>query len=340
MLKLTENLPDLELCAKLLLEGNIAAIPTETVYGLAAVATDSKAVEKIFLAKGRPADNPLIIHIANITDAERYACPSADAYRLMERFFPGPLTLIMKKKDIVPNIVTAGLDSVAVRMPSHKIAHKIIELTGHALSAPSANISGRPSPTTAQHVIHDFENNEYVSAVVDGGSCRFGVESTVVSLVSEAPTLLRPGFITADELREVVPDLKIAEAVLKTLPENEKALSPGLKHKHYAPSAQTVCVRGGSEKATEYINNFIKAHNGRTTVICFNEEAEKFACKVIPYGAEKDSEAQAENLFAALRTADENGSDTIFIRLSSTEGVGLAVANRVLRACGFNVINV
>ncbi|MBO5037453.1 MAG: threonylcarbamoyl-AMP synthase [Clostridia bacterium] len=335
---LSTSTEDLEICSRLLKDGDIVAIPTETVYGLAANALDSKAVEKIFKAKGRPADNPLIVHISDIAAFEDLCVPTKEAYMLAEKFWPGPLTMILPKKPIVPTIVTAGLDSVAIRMPSHPTAKKIISLCGVPLAAPSANISGKPSPTRAEHVISDMKNNPFVAAVVSGGACECGVESTVVSLTGEHPCLLRPGAVTVEQLREVLPDLTVAQAVLQSLPETEKALSPGLKHKHYAPDAETVCLCGSTESAVRYIENH--KDGKKTVVICFDGEQSSFAdCETIAYGSPEKPETLAENVFDALRKADVSGCEKIYVRCAPPNGTALAVYNRLLRASNFCVIN-
>ena len=342
MQKLQSNAAGISIAAAELKKGNVVAIPTETVYGLAANALNPQAVAKIFKAKGRPSDNPLIIHISEVEDLERYAYPNKIAYELAEKFWPGPLTMILPKKSCIPVEVTAGLDTVAVRMPEHSVAREIISQCGLPLAAPSANISGKPSPTSAEHVIDDFGGNIYVEAVVDGGKCKCGVESTVISLCGDVPCLLRPGFITAEMLKAVIPNLKIAEAVLKELPNSEKALSPGLKHKHYAPKARTVCIKGLCENAIKYV-----AQDGKKekTVICFYGEEDKFEnCRVIPYGKADDFEELAENLFDALRQADKTDCEKIYVRIPEineklVNGVLLAVYNRLLRAASFTVID-
>ena len=226
---------------EILKNGGVVAIPTETVYGLAANALDEKAVARIFAAKGRPSDNPLIVHITDARDIEKYAYPNEKAYALAERFWPGPLTVILPKKDCIPNAVSAGLDTVAIRCPSHPVARAVIKAAGVPLAAPSANISGKPSATTAEHVLKDF--GESIDAIIDGGTCDCGVESTVITVAAEPPVLLRPGFVTPEQLRKLLPDLKIAEAVTKELPADAKALSPGMKHKHYAPKAEAFSER-------------------------------------------------------------------------------------------------
>lgn len=342
MQKLSNNSDGIKIAANELKHGNIVAIPTETVYGLAANALDSNAVEKIFKAKGRPSDNPLIVHIAEISDMEKYAEVTALAYTLAKKFWPGPLTMILPKKECIPKEVTANLQTVAIRMPQHETAREIIRECGFPIAAPSANISGRPSPTSAQHVEDDFKDNPFVTAVVDGGKCRCGVESTVLSLCGEVPCLLRPGFITAEMLKEIIPNLKIAEAVLNELPANETVLSPGLKHKHYSPIARTICIKGLSANAAKYVRS---DGNIKKTVICFHNEERLFEnCTIIPYGKESDFEELAENLFRALREADKTNSDKIYVRIpeideTSVNGVLLAVYNRLLRAANFTVID-
>jgi len=342
MQKLQSTAEGISVAADELKKGNVVAIPTETVYGLAANALDPEAVAKIFKAKGRPSDNPLIIHISDADDLAKYAFPNKIAYELAAKFWPGPLTMILPKKDCIPMAVTAGLDTVAVRMPEHPVAREIISKCGLPLAAPSANISGKPSPTSSEHVWDDFNGNAHVSAVVDGGKCKCGVESTVISLCGDVPCLLRPGFITAEMLREVIPNLKIAEAVLKELPSSEKALSPGLKHKHYAPKARTVCIKGLCENAVKYV---MKDGNKAKTVICFRGEEAYFEnCTVIPYGDHDNFEELAENLFDALRQADKTDCEKIYVRIPEIDenlvnGVLLAVYNRLLRAASFTVID-
>ncbi len=339
MLILSTTNEDLESCSRLLSNGDVVAIPTETVYGLAANALDADAVKKIFLAKGRPADNPLIIHISDINSFSDYCCPTETAYKLAERFWPGPFTMILPRKEIIPDIVTAGLQSVAVRMPSHPVAKKIIDFCGFPLAAPSANISGKPSPTRFEHVVNDMKDNPYVAAAVDGGACMCGVESTVVSLLDGHPCLLRPGAITVEQLRETIPDMAVASAVLHSLPENEKTLSPGLKHKHYAPDAETVCLRGSTESSLKYIRNHSEPDG--TTVICFNGEEPFFnGYTTIPYGTPEKPETLARNVFDALRRADSlENCKKIFVRCAPPDGQGLAVYNRLLRASDFRVID-
>lgn len=323
--------------ADILKNGGIVAIPTETVYGLAANAFDEKAVKKIFKAKGRPSDNPLIVHISSIEELDNIAYTNEKAYELVKRFWPGPLTIILPKKPIVPYIVTAGLETVAVRFPSHPIAKNLIEAAGVPLAAPSANLSGKPSGTMIKHIINDF--GDKIDGAIDGGECVCGVESTVVSLVSKPPVLLRPGFVTPEQLRQILPDLEIAPAVLQQMPENTPVLSPGLKHKHYAPKATAFCVTGETHKAAKYIN-INSFTNKNIAVICFDGEEKLFSAQtVMVYGKASEPEKMARNIFGLLRKTDDLKTDMIFIRTSLSDGIGLAVYNRLLRACNFNVID-
>lgn len=324
---------DIKAVGKLLRNGEIVAIPTETVYGLAANAYDGNAVRKIFEAKRRPCDNPLIVHIADISAANEFAEPNEMFYKLAEKFMPGPITLIIPKKDNLPDEVCAGLLSVAVRYPDHPTTQKIIKAAGVPLAAPSANLSGSPSPTTAKHVIDDFGDH---IPVLDAGKCRCGLESTVVSLLGGTPVLLRPGFITNEMLKKVLPNITIGQGVMEELGNNEKPLSPGLKHRHYAPKADTTGVRGKTENAVHFIN-----HNSgnNTIVICFDEEKNLYTAKTISYGRADNPEQLASNLFDALRKADAGHPENIFIRTPETDGIGLAVYNRLLRATGFHIID-
>lgn len=315
--------------------GKLAAIPTETVYGLAANALDEHAVVHIFEAKGRPADNPLIVHIADIDDMQKYAKINDAALRCAQTFWPGPFTMILPKRDCIPDIVSAGLDTVALRCPASKTARDIIRLSGCPLAAPSANISGKPSPTTAQHVYDDFADK--IEVIVNGGACAFGIESTVVTLAVSPPVLLRPGAITPEQLRTVLPDIQIADAVLHELPENAKVLSPGLKHKHYAPKAKTTCVTGTTAAFTEYVTARAVPD---TAVICFDEEAAQFSqLKTYPYGSEDHPEVMASKIFALLRQTDKDQIKRVFIHTKFSEDIGLAVYNRLLRACAFDIVD-
>ncbi|MBE6592963.1 MAG: threonylcarbamoyl-AMP synthase [Ruminococcaceae bacterium] len=321
-------------CAKIIKSGGLVAFPTETVYGLGADATDKTAAKKIYAAKGRPSDNPLIIHVARPEDAERYAYTCELYYRLAEAFMPGPLTVILKKRDIVPDEVTGGLDSVAVRCPSHAVARELIKAADVAIAAPSANLSGSPSPTCAEHVAGDMSGR--IDAIIDGGICEIGLESTIVKIDGESVTMLRPGGITVDALRCVCEHVEIASAVTEALGENERPLSPGMKYRHYAPSAQLVLLDGKDSDVTEFFLNAQKNEN--CALICYSEELSVLdGRKVIDVGARDDLASQAQRLFGALREADGFGADVIYAHLPKQEGLGLALYNRLIRAAAHTV---
>lgn len=322
---------------KLLNEGELVAIPTETVYGLAASSFDAKAVDKIFAAKMRPQDNPLISHIASIDMLGMVAdnVPS-QAFVLADAFWPGPLTLVLPKAKKLADNVCAGLESAAVRMPNHKVALAIIKQCGFPLAAPSANLSGSPSPTSADHVFSDL--NGKIKLIIDGGVCDVGVESTVVSLCGEKPVLLRPGGVSKEQLQNVLScEVIVANAVLNAVQSNEKVQSPGMKYKHYAPKAKVVLVKGSLES----FNNFVNSNLGEGVYrLCFNGEENTHASSYVCYGDKNDAYAQAHNIFAALRQLDTLNAQTVYVRCPSQDGVSLAVYNRLLRASAFNVIEV
>ena len=309
--------------------------PTETVYGLGADATCAESARKIYEAKGRPSDNPLIIHICEPHDAEPYAVTSALYYRLAEHFMPGPLTVIMPKKDTIPDTVTGGLDSVAVRCPSHPIARELIRLSGLPIAAPSANISGSPSPTCAAHVIEDM--NGKVDCIIDGGECEVGVESTIVKLTGEdSLVLLRPGAVTYDALCCVCSDVSVSDAVTHMLKENERPLSPGMKYRHYAPAKPLVLVDGSADARLAFFKEKQKSES--CVIICYDEQASELTEGTICIGAENDLETQAHRIFAALRESNGVDGERIYANLPSTEGYGLAIYNRLIRAAAHTVI--
>ena len=337
-LKLSNTPDNIIIAAGVLKNGGLVAIPTETDYGLAADALTGKAVAKIFEAKGRPADNPLIVHIANFEDIERFKLVREipeSAVKLAKSFWPGPLTIIMKKGDIIPDEVSAGLDTVAIRFPSHPSARAIISAANIPLAAPSANLSGSPSPTTAQHVLNDMDGR--IDAVFDGGACAVGVESTVLTLAEETPRLLRPGKVTLEELQEVLGEVRLDPAVLSKLKEGQKAASPGMKYKHYAPRANVILLKCSDD---EFISHVNRNSGGGVAALCCDEDTEKLNAKYISLGKRNDYEAHAHRLFDSLRRIDGYGDiHTVYTRLPSTDGVGLAVYNRLIRAAGFEVID-
>lgn len=318
--------------ADILQNGGIVAIPTETVYGLAASAYDQEAINKIFSAKGRPQDNPLIVHIADMDMLSLIACDIPKvAFECAERFWPGPFTMVLKRAGKIAPCVSAGLDTVAIRMPSDPIALDIIRQSGLPLAAPSANISGRPSPTTAAHVVTDLDGK--ADAIVMAGECGFGVESTVVSLISETPRLLRPGAVTVEQLQEIIPDIIVDKAVLAKPESGEKVASPGMKYKHYAPVTQTFLVEGESDKFIEFVNS-----KTNSAAVCFLEESDKIKIPVLCYGTGNDELTLAHQVFSALREVDNLNVGTAYVHAPSKNGVGLAVYNRLLRAAAFRVI--
>ena len=337
---LTSSDEDIALAGRLLADGELVGIPTETVYGLAANALDGHAVANIFKAKGRPADNPLIVHISKLEQlAPLVREIPEDAISLAAEYWPGPLTMIMPASDIIPREVTAGLDTVAVRFPSHEVARRIIDAAGVPLAAPSANTSGKPSPTTAAHVMHDMDGR--IAAVVDGGECSFGVESTVLTLCGEHPVLLRPGAVTPEMIRAVTGSLEINHAVLEQMDEGETAASPGMKYKHYATDTDIRLILGSFEKYLEYCRDNADPD---CWAMCFAGEGERICSalganmKYIEYGREDDLLSQARDVFGALRQLDELGAKRAFVRCCEPEGVGLAVYNRLIRSAGFNVV--
>ena len=320
--------------AEIIKHGGLVAFPTETVYGLGADATDEAAAKKIYEAKGRPSDNPLIIHVSRPEDAERYAHTSELYYRLAKAFMPGPLTVILPKKETIPPSVTGGLDSVAVRCPSHPIATALIEAAETAIAAPSANLSGSPSPTCAEHVISDLTDR--VDMIIDGGESEIGLESTIVKLEGDSATLLRPGAITYDALLCVCERVDIAPAVTEKLGENERPLSPGMKYRHYAPSAPLVLLDGSDEDTLEYMMKMQREQ--KCTIICYDEEVPFLADDmVISIGARDDLAVQASSLFASLRLADKFSADIIYAHLPPQHGIGLALYNRMIRAAAHTI---
>ena len=329
--------PDTALvAADILKNGGLVAIPTETVYGLGANGLDEAAVAKIFEAKGRPQDNPLILHVADAADMEKFchSIPKA-AYALADAFWPGPLTLVLPARDTVPKRTTAGLSTVAVRCPDCDITRSIIRLAGVPVAAPSANISGKPSTTTAQHVLHDHDGR--IDAIVDGGSCRVGVESTIVDLTEERPRLLRPGGITPEQLLEVLGDLVIDKAVTARIDKDAVVKAPGMKYRHYAPSEPVVIVAGSREKAAQYIHRHFTPGD---RVLCFEEELPLYAdCAPLSYGKEADVQTLSAGLFSALRELDDPAIHQVYARCPEGGGIAYAVQNRLKKAAAFHIVD-
>ena len=321
-------------CARLIKCGEIVGMPTETVYGLAANAFDESAVRKIFAAKGRPADNPLIVHISDIDMIKTLSTDIPElAWKLAESFWPGPLTMVLPKTNKIPTVTSGGLDTVGIRMPKSPVARELIRACMLPLAAPSANISGRPSTTSALHVLNDL--NGLIPAVLDGGECEVGVESTVISFESDGVRILRPGIITADELMSVAHNVFIDNGVLNEVSSDIKAASPGMKYKHYSPKAKVVLVDGSLESFIEYAKENASED---TFLMCFDGDEIPDDFNAVYYG--KNSREQANRLFKVLRELDELNAKTVFARVPEKSGEGLAVYNRILRAAAFEIVRV
>ena len=321
----------------LLASGQVVGIPTETVYGLGANALDGAAVRQIFAAKGRPADNPLIVHIADFDQIYSLTAHVPDAaIQLAEAYWPGPMTIILPKAACIPNEVSAGLHTVGIRLPSHSVARAVIRAAGVPIAAPSANLSGRPSTPTAAHVMEDMDGK--IAAVVDGGSCAVGVESTVISLAGDIPRLLRPGGISLEQLEAVLGTVEVDRAIREQIGNDVKVSAPGMKYRHYAPHAPVTAVCGDPERGADYIHTHLTPNSG---VICFDEFATRFPSHIVhTIGRSDDPAAQARAIFDALRAFDPTDVSSIWAQCPDDSGIGLAVANRLKKAAGFHVIEV
>lgn len=322
---------DIAEAGKMIAQGKLVAFPTETVYGLGADALNDEAVHNIYRAKGRPSDNPLIVHIAekeDIVPLVKEVTPKAKA--LIDAFFPAPLTIILNKSDKVGKVVSGGLDTVAVRMPKNEIARKLIKASGCPIAAPSANTSGLPSPTRVKYVIDDMMGK--IDGIIDGGDCEYGVESTVITLATDVPTLLRPGAITKEMIEAVIGEITVAPAVLEGMKNDEVAASPGMKYKHYAPKAKVVIVNADKKEYEKFVN----AQKG-VFALCFDDD--EVTIPKVTFGKENDDLSQAKELFDALRELDEIGAKKVYARIPHKDGVGMAVYNRLIRAAAFCIID-
>jgi L-threonylcarbamoyladenylate synthase len=345
VLKVNSREPDIDkvrVAADIIREGGLVAFPTETVYGLGADALNSKAVLALFEAKKRPLDNPPIIHVENVSDVYRLAKQvSPKAERLMREFWPGPLTLVFKRSETVPEVTVAGLDTIAIRMPQHKVALALIRESDRPIAAPSANLAGRPSPTSAKHVFDDL--NGRIDAILDGGPTRIGVESTVLDLSVDPPQVLRPGGTPLETLRKVVGDVKLHPFVVadKELP-IEKTRSPGMKHKHYAPNAKVIIVEGAISAVIAKVKELADAYGlkgVKVGVLATDETIGAYRADVVKsLGSRFNLAVIAQNLFRLLREFDAEGVDVIIAEGVPTEGLGLAVMNRLRKASGYNIV--
>ena len=336
LLKVNED--SIALGAKLIREGELVGFPTETVYGLGANALDAEAVVKIFEAKGRPQDNPLITHVSCVEEIPPLvrAIPAA-AKKLMEAFWPGPMTLILPKADCIPNAVSAGLDTVGIRLPSNADARALIRAAGRPIAAPSANRSGRPSPTTALHVLEDMDGR--IPLILDGGACQVGVESSVIDATGDVPVILRPGGITPEMVERVLGHVRVDEHVMSPLREGDVARSPGMKYKHYAPKAKAIIFSGAPEHVVAAICKRYdeQTAKGERVAILGLDEHHYGGRTFLSLGNEKRPQEAAARLFAALRELDERGDTVALCEAVDTAGIGLAVMNRMGRAAAFDI---
>lgn len=329
--------------AKLIAQGELVAFPTETVYGLGADALRPEASGKIYAAKGRPSDNPLIVHIADFSDMERVAREIPDSARkLAEAFWPGPLTMVVWKSEAVPSTTTGGMETVAVRMPNHPIALELIRQSGCLIAAPSANTSGRPSPTEASHVVEDLKGK--IAMVVDGGPVGIGIESTIIDLTEKVPMVLRPGYITPEMLASVLGEEVIIDPGIIDMDDTRKPKAPGMKYKHYAPKANMIIVDGQEEKVVEKINSLVgeaKGKSQKVAVIATEETMSRYKADVVLcIGKRKDEDSIAQHLYKILRDCDELEIDLIYSESFATPRIGQAIMNRLLKAAGHQVIPV
>lgn len=341
VIKIDRDHPDMsafEKAGRILKEGGLVAFPTETVYGLGADALDEEASRKIYEAKGRPSDNPLIVHIARMEDLEKIVKKvPEEAVKLAQRYWPGPMTLIMEKSECVPYGTTGGLDTVAVRMPSDPVARELILQGGGYVAAPSANTSGRPSPTTARHVYEDMEGK--IPLILDGGPVEIGLESTIVDLTERIPTILRPGYITLEMVREVLGEVQMDKGLISS-DSSIRPKAPGMKYRHYAPKADLKIVEGPMEKVIAYINEKA-SEKKRPGIICTEETRSRYLYGDVKcIGSRTDENAIASHLFAILREFDEDGVDTIYSESFESPGLGQAIMNRLLKAAGHQRVDV
>ena len=328
--------------ADIIKSGGLVAFPTETVYGLGGDGLNPEASMKIYAAKGRPSDNPLILHISDISQLSTLVSEIPEnAKRLASEFWPGPLTMILKKSNIVPKETSGGLDTVAIRFPENRVAQALITSSGTPIAAPSANTSGRPSPTRASHV--EFDLSGKIDMIIDGGACEFGLESTIVDLSGEVPCLLRPGSITLEMLRDVLGRVDVDKAVIAKLDAGELPKAPGMKYTHYSPSADVVIVRGDRDKMVHKINELITQVNSslKIGVIATEENKDKYKnCEVLVIGSIKDPQTIAANLFKMLRKCDYHKIDKVFAEGLCEDELGLAIMNRLKKAAGYCIIEV
>lgn len=339
-LKDSKEYNKIEDAAKVIQNGGLVLFPTETVYGIGANGLDEMAVKKIFEAKGRAQDNPLILHISSTDMLDKIATGITEIeYKLMDAFWPGPFTIVLNKQEIVPSVVTGGLNTVAVRMPANIIANKLIEYAGVPIAAPSANISGKPSGTCLEDIYSELADK--MDYIIDGGKCEVGLESTVVKVENGQVKILRPGKITKEQIEEIINNVEYDKHIFEDLKPDDVVLSPGMKYKHYAPETKCVLVYSKeNEKMITKINELAKENN-KTLVICSNENVDKYRAQIVlNYGSTNKKEEIASNIFTLLRKVDALDVDTVYIEGIEKEGIGIAIMNRLIRACSHNYIEI
>lgn len=329
---------NLKYAADIIKNGGLVAFPTETVYGLGVNALLENGAPKVYAAKGRPSDNPLIIHLSRPEEAEKYCYTNETYYKIAKLFMPGPVTFILPKREIIPNCVTGGLDTVAVRVPSNIIANKLISYSGVPIAAPSANLSGRPSTTTADHCIADLLGK--IDAIIDGGECEIGLESTILTEKDGVLKLLRPGGVTIEMLESNGFEVSVDKAVLSKLEGNEKPLAPGMKYRHYAPIAQVTLLDGSDERVREFMLHALD--DEKTVVLCFEEDSDIAShTRSIVLGSKNNMSEEAHKLFSLLRDLDDQPwIKQVYAKLPSTDGIGFAIFNRLLKASGYNILKI
>ena len=334
---LTVSDDDIAIAGEIIKNGGLVAFPTETVYGLGASAFNPDAARKIYTAKGRPSDNPLIVHICDKAQLSEIAEDiTPEAKRVIDAFMPGPITIILKKNPIVPDAVTAGLRTVAVRYPSNETACRLIRAAGVPIAAPSANLSGKPSPTDVSHVIEDMTGR--IDAIIDGGRCDVGVESTIVDFTDETPVILRPGGVTYDDLKKVVPNVRVDKNILRSIGADEVPKSPGMKYKHYAPNAEVTVIEGKKENVQRKIRELLSGNDGKIAGVLAMYGADYDNAVILPAG--ESNKEYAKNLFSALREFDRLGVEKVYAEFCEKDGYGLAVKNRLYKAAAQRVIHV
>lgn len=336
----TENYNKIEDAAKVIKQGGLVLFPTETVYGLGANGLNESSVKKIFVAKGRKQDNPLILHISNLNMLNLIATNITDTEKkLMKSFWPGPFTIILNKTNAVPSVVTGGLDTVAIRMPSGIIAQQLIEYSGLPIAAPSANISGKPSGTNLKDIIEELKDK--VDFIIDGGNCEVGLESTVVRVINDIPHILRPGKITPEQIKQVIGNVVIDNHVLSQLDSSDKVLSPGMKYRHYAPNSKCILVYSKENNRLIDRINSLAINYQNPLIICCNENSLYYSTvQTLTYGSKNKLEEISKNIFSILRKVDKYKPDIVFIEGVESAGLGLAIMNRLIRACDHNYIEV